>query len=315
MYKTLKDIIAAMKVSSLNPKLNTNYQNKSNTSFKKGLPSWFIGYSKEVNPYKIESELARKGIDASFKGESVVAACCQKVVEIMECYGFELPKRFSFEPLNRGILGSYTPYSDKVAINSIYNQFRNVVKQNQLEESQIGYHPISGHFLQTYLHEFSHAAHFHNLCNELGESEANRVFWGYLSDHSPRNIIVGPLNTIVKSLISNKWLLKLVEKAIPPTNGVYAKTDLTEYMAEKNARLIAEDLNSSLNPRYNADIPFGHSPYGWSFSNAISDDMRDQVNPTIITEAIRNSVEYLDRDIWNGEIENLESNRNTFYIK
>lgn len=301
-----------MKVSQLNNNVTASYHNKENTSFKKGLPSWFISYSKEVNPYKIESELARKGIDASFKGESVVAACCQKVVEIMENYGFELPKHFSFEPLKRGTLGTYSTALDKVSINSAYDQFRNVTQQNKLEESQIGYHPITGHFLQTYLHEFSHAAHYHNLCNELGDSEAHRVFWGYLTDHSPHNIIIGPLNTIVKAFISNKWLLKLVEKAIPPTNGLYAKTDLTEYMAEKNARLIAQDLDYNLNPEYNANIPFSHSPYGWSLSEELEQAGNNQELGTAIS-AIKDSLEYLDRDIWNGEIDKLKSVRNEFY--
>ena len=277
------------------------------TNFKSGLPSWFIKESKSVNPYQVEAELASKGISASFNGESVAAACCKKVVEIMEDYGFELPQNFSFEKLSRGTLGAYSPSLDTVYINSGYKEFQNLKQMNKLEESQIGYHPKNGHFLQTYLHEFSHAAHYKNLCNELGDSDASNVFWGFLSEHSPRDIIVGPMNTILKMFINNKFLLKLVDYTIPRANGLYAKTDLCEYMAEKNARLIADDLGDDLTPKYNNDIPLGSSPYYWNLEEAF-EELQNTRNISTITKSIKDALKYIDEDIWNGDIDKLDSN-------
>ena len=99
--------------------LNFDRQNSSinrQTSFKRGLPSWFIREAKTANPYRIEAELADKGISADFGGVPTVAMCCKKVVEIMEHYGFELPSKFSFEPLEYKTLGTYSSYQDKVCI-------------------------------------------------------------------------------------------------------------------------------------------------------------------------------------------------------
>ena len=90
--------------------LNFDSQNSSinrQTSFKRWLPSWFIRETKTANPYRIEAELADKGISADFGGVPTVAMCCKKVVEIMEHYGFELPSKFSFEPLEYKTLGTY----------------------------------------------------------------------------------------------------------------------------------------------------------------------------------------------------------------
>ncbi len=291
---------------------NLNYDNKNHfinkqNSFRAGLPSWFIKEARTVNPDYVESELSRKGISATFNGESVVAACCKKVVEIMENYGFELPKNFSFERLDKGTLGAYSPSLDTVYINSGYKEFKDLKKLNKLEESQIGYHPKSGHFLQTYLHEFSHAAHYKNLCNELGDNEASNVFWGFLTDHSPRDIIIGPMNSILKMFINNKILLKLVDYAVPRANGLYAKTDLCEYIAEKNARLIAEDLGDNLTQSYNNDIPFVNSPYYWNFQEAFQEIKNTQSLSTII-RAIKDALKYIDNDVWNGDITKLNSN-------
>ena len=62
--------------------LNFDRQNSSinrQTSFKRGLPSWFIREAKTANPYRIEAELADKGISADFGGVPTVAAVCHNV--------------------------------------------------------------------------------------------------------------------------------------------------------------------------------------------------------------------------------------------
>lgn len=295
--------------------LNFNSQNSSinrQICFKGGLPSWFIRETKTANPNRIEAELADKGISADFGGVPTVAMCCKKVVEIMEHYGFELPSKFSFEPLKHRTLGTYSSYQDKVCINSNMKEFQDVVKQNRLEERQGSYHPITGHFLQTYLHEFSHAAHFHNLCNKLGYNRANNVFWGYLSEHSPSDVVVGPLNAFVKSFFKNNFMRNMVNKVIPPTNGLYAKTDLSEYMAEKNARWIAKDLGDNLTLGYNSNLPLCESP-DWNLAEELLNNPTSILDFSYCKDTIKQTLEFFDRDIWNGEVDKLESIRNMYY--
>lgn len=284
--------------------LNFDSQNSSinrQTSFKRGLPSWFIRETKTANPYRIEAELADKGISADFGGVPTVAMCCKKVVEIMEHYGFELPSKFSFEPLEYKTLGTYSSYQDKVCINSNMKEFQDVVKQNRLEERQGSYHPRTGHFLQTYLHEFSHAAHYKNLCNRFGDSEANRIFWGYLTNNSPARMMIDPLNTTLRFLVTKPFLKWAIDKVIPPREGLYAKSDLCEFIAEKNARIIAEDLGDNLTLRYNDRIPFEQSPDYWD----PTEEWKNGEFETVISKMFK----YFDKDIWNGDINKLDSTR------
>ena len=142
-----------------------------------------------------------------------------KTARIFQSLGFELPKKFKFEPLDYGILGTYTPSTDTVRVNSAYEEFHDIKKQNRLEESNIGYHPNTGHFLQTYLHEFSHAAHYKNLCKKFGETKAYDLFFGFLSKSTPRDFIVGPMNTVLKSICPD-FASEIINNVFPPKNGL-----------------------------------------------------------------------------------------------
>ncbi len=153
--------------------------------------------------------------------------------------GFKLPKVFGFLPLNDLVegkpLGVYVKEEDMICINADYPQFTDLRAQNELEEAQGTFHPTTKHFLQTYLHEFSHAAHFHNLCDRHGYEKAIQLFDGILNNCSPDEFIVGPLNAMIKSKCP-KFGHKIIDSIFPPSNGLYALKNLKEYFAEKKRK-------------------------------------------------------------------------------
>ena len=121
------------------------------------------------------------GLYAQFNGNNTVAWCVEQVAKIMDKAGFKLPRNFKFEPTSPDALGMYNSYSDTVTINALIPEFSNLEQQNLLEERQKDFHPKTRHFLQTYLHEFSHVAHFHNLQDKMGSSDAYGLFSGTLN--------------------------------------------------------------------------------------------------------------------------------------
>ena len=223
----------------------------SNINFKKGLTAAEINKVRNMDSldvaritHKMKQEY---GIEAFCSGQKAVAFCLEQTANIMSKAGFKLPKRFIFGPIEeKGVLGFYSPTHDTVVINACYKSFYDLKDLNSLEESNIGYHPITGHFLQTYIHEFSHVAHYKNLCDTLGKDKANDVFGNIMSGYSPNQVLVGPLNSFIKAEFP-KFSKKIIDYIFPPANGLYSKTDITEYFAEKNSRNIATMLGDNFN--------------------------------------------------------------------
>ena len=267
---------------------------------------------------------------AQFNGNNTVAWCVDQVAKIMDKAGFKLPRNFKFEPISPGILGTYDSYSDTVTVNALLQEFSNLEKQNLLEERQKDFHPKTRHFLQTYLHEFSHAAHFHNLQEKMGSSNAYRLFSGTLNRYSPKDIIVGPLNTIIKDSVPDS-ASKIINKVFPPDNGIYSKTNLKEYFAEKNSKRLAQQLgdsyivsniNSSMKASYKIHPEHWQlGPLLWErFSKRISHNLFDDSKVFLYkaTEAIKfvaeavelckKEVAYLDGDIFHGNEDLLIKN-------
>lgn len=231
-----------MKIKSIN--------NFKTFSFKKGLTSHEIDIVKNLpNDYCTATAdylKNRYGINSDFKGCKTVAWCTKETAEIMERAGFKLPKKVVFEeiPPKKGenpSLGQYYSSDDTVKINALYPQFRNIKAQNGLEASQGSFHPSTKHFLDTYLHEFSHAAHFNNMCDKYDKYDA-MYKWMDMTDTSTDEFIVGPLNSIIREKFSGEYAKKIIDVLIPPKNGTYARKNLCEYFAEKNARTVAECL-------------------------------------------------------------------------
>ncbi len=221
-----------------------NFQNGKSVNFQKGLTSKEIKAVENMSPCdytKISKELLNNyNLSATFRGSNTVAWCVKQVANIFKKAGFELPLSFEFSQNDRKVLGIFEQYSNKVKINSYYEEFRNLKKQNILEESQGNFHPETRHFLQTYLHEFSHAAHFNNLCLKFGKYEANIIF-EKLKQLKPTEYLISPEKYAIKTQVP-KFLRKPVDWLIPTKNGLYAQKNLVEYFAEYNARVIADIL-------------------------------------------------------------------------
>ncbi len=235
----------------------TNQDRSSNVSMKTGLNIETIETVKKMPPRAYESIVQnlknQHGINANVAGSNTVAFCLKAVADTMSKLGFKLPKNFEFSPAEMGALGLYYPRYDTVVINSNYDAFENLTAQNKLEESQKGYHPMKGHFLHTYFHEFSHAAHYKNLCERHGNAKGFDLMMNVLSELKPTDAMVGPFNMKLKRMFYtgiDKIDLKMKEilnNLFPLELGQYAYTELTEYMAEYNARKVEETISPSFN--------------------------------------------------------------------
>ncbi len=308
-----------------------------NTTFKKGLTSHEVNAIRSMTPFDYEKIAERLkssyGLNAKFRGNNTVAWCVEQVVEIMDKAGFKLPRNFNFEPISPDTLGTYNSYSDTVTINSLIPEFSNLEQQNLLEERQKEFHPKTRHFLQTYLHEFSHAAHFRNLQNKLGSSKAYELFSGTLNKYSPRNILVGPMNAIIKDITKGS-ASEIINKVFPPDNGVYAQTNLKEYFAEKNSKMLAQQLGdnyivSNINPEMKDSYKI--HPKDWQFGPLLmksfsgqackffGDDyrMKDFWEKTFevaksiidIVNLCKKEIAYTDGDIFHGNEDQLLNNQ------
>ena len=314
-----------------------NDYNKNHT-FKKSLTSYEINKVRNMHSSDFRDIIQRLknvyDINADINNNNTVAFCVEECADIMKRAGFSLPKFFKFSPLRKNILGSYVPNTDTVYINSNESAFYDLENQNRLEESGIGYHPYTGHFLHTYLHEFSHAAHYKYLLSKHGKERGNQIFWGFLTDNSPNNIIIGPLNAIIKNHVP-KFAHFVIDSIITPSNGLYSKEDLTEYMAEYNSRMLAEELGPQhikTHIKSNFTNLYTERPYNWDFYKEVSNTISCTLNIfeqeqssiwktlfgstigtsldiiTKIVDTCKQELKYINNDIWNGNINNLNEN-------
>lgn len=305
-------------------KIQNSVSIKPKVNFKKGLSDlekkWVREYGDKGYQHTMYALKNFYGIDAEFNGSLTAAYSAHRTIRLFESLGFELPKKIKFEPLPEGTLGTYTPSTDTVRINSAYEEFHDIKKQNRLEESQIGYHPNTGHFLQTYLHEFSHAAHYKNLCKKLGETKAYDLFFGFLSKSTPKDFIVGPINTVVKRICPD-FASKVINEVFPPENGLYSKTDLTEYFAECNARKVAK-LADCAGYHHDFAKSYKEHPYDYDFASELIKKAaqccpldrniflrwieRNIASIYVLVKQCKEEIAYTNGDIWEGNINYLK---------
>lgn len=245
--------------------------------------------------------------------------------------GFKLPKTFLFCPLNDILkekpLGIYVAEENAVCINADYPEFTDLRAQNKLEESQGSYHPTTKHFLETYLHEFSHAAHFNNLKDKYGENKALEIFNGILNDTIPDEALAGMMNSAVKNMLSG-FGSKIIDSLVPPTNGLYSLTNLKEYFAEKNSTNLAQQLGNNFNTsniKNNFATSYIPHPADWNIIEQFRKVYMKNVSKIFdltgyrtgsLTELVSDFGEllyqdilYTDGDIYHGVIDNLKKNR------
>ena len=301
--------------------------NFSNVNFKGGLTSNEINKVRNMSTSdvnKIISNLKRKhGIDAYCAGEKNVAFCLEQTVNIMERAGFKLPKVFLFEPFDKSTLGKYNWGYDAVYINSNNEAFRDLYRQNRMEEKEGIHSPDTKHFLHTYLHEFSHAAHYKNLCDKYGENDANAIFSGVMQEYSPDEVLIGPLNYHLKQKYP-KFSKKIIDKIFPPEIGIYSTNSICEYMAEKNSRNLALFLGNNFsiyNIPYNFKNNYKPHPTDWNIINELHKATKSYIsnifngrnffsdgmdNISKLLNVVQKEIDYTDGDIWTGNINNIK---------
>lgn len=243
---------------------------KYTPSFKRGLTPEIVDYVKNMDreEYKNIKELVWKkyGIVSHVGASNAVTYCLEKTAQIMSSAGFKLPKTFSFEALESNLYGEYNQYNN-VCINSNKKEFLDLEELDKMEEdiSRRKKEPLKKHFLDTYIHEFLHAAHCNNIMDKYGEVEGKDIFFYKMASLIPCDII---------KKLSSEYSKR--DSIFKDCKGLLLADNLPEYFAEKNTILISEKLGNDFN-----------------ISNITADFFKQSMNR-------------LERDIWNGNIQRLE---------
>ena len=149
----------------------SEYKTNNQVAFQKGLTQSFIEKANKLNYKKIKKLAKKKGIETVlFDGKLSVAASCLATAEIMQSLGLKLPKKFSFEPLPEKSSGRCIYPDEMVQINSNLFPFSSLTSQDTYETYR-QYTPLTKHFLNTYIHEFMHAANDANISKNRSVKE------------------------------------------------------------------------------------------------------------------------------------------------
>lgn len=306
----------------------SNIQYGNNVNFQKGLTSKMMASAGSMSDFRYH-EISRKLLDkynlsANFNGNYTAAWCVEKVANLFKKAGFELPSVFEYAPDSDNALGLYYRYSNRVVINSKNKEFENIRAQDKLEEKQKSSSPDTRHFLHTYLHEFSHAAHFSNLQLKFGKYEASKIF-DQLEQFKPTDFLISPNVSLIKSQVP-RFLHKVVDWLMPSENGLYSQVNLLEFFAESNARSIAQrlllydDIDSAQTDRVIENLRHYYidKPYECNLLEGIKKaishlSLHMGTNP--IEELINKDIRETEGAIFNGNLEYLErKERDLLYI-
>lgn len=172
-----------------------NKFSKDTISFKAGLTKAIAAQIQHTDIKFLTAKLAKRGIECEFKGNKVIAWCCDKAVSIFDelnhQYGLKLalPKAIHVEEFsklnvdNPKLLGFCNWFPSKVIKSSdkvfpertvFFNSKYDWTKINTLssEEGNNGYWS-SNHFMSVFLHEFAHCSHNNKMLKKLGYSKLN----------------------------------------------------------------------------------------------------------------------------------------------
>jgi hypothetical protein len=304
-----------MQINSVN---NYSYNKSCKTpNFKQGLTRDIVAHVKNMpsDEYKrITERLQNKyGMRADVGGSNVVAFCVEQTANIMKRAGFTLPKCFSFEPIDDKGYGTFE--SDEVVrINANYQEFSDLEQLNNLSENIIGI-KSENLFLDTYLHEFLHAAHYGNLVKRMGKVSSSFIFFNELSDDiKPRNILLWPLRSFIKKMyseLSNKQITDL----FPDGVNIFYTRDLTEYFAEKSNKTISERLGKFFNianVKQELSKDYIGFPKNWSLENEINGFNNKSVLIDNIAKFLDKQLNYYLGEIWNGNISGIMQKSQAF---
>lgn len=210
-----------MRVNSITNKVDMNCK-KQNVNFES---SRIFGY----NAFKIETELAKKGVRAEFNNNSFVAESVKKTCLLFEelFKGLKLPEIVDFKSLgkdNKDTYGQHSAFYHEIDINSDNDCFKSkkALSREMQQYRRFFYMPewlSTSHYLHPFIHEFAHNAHYRNI-----EKRGNDYAWGWMS--------VETLPNSIAKLITKFKLSK------------YANYNIKELMAERITKDICKHLNS-----------------------------------------------------------------------
>lgn len=255
---------------------------KQNPVVSKDLPADTVSF-RNYNPAgarRIEQELARKGISCDFKNNEFVGECVQKVVKVFEdLFGRSwLPEKVSMETINeRDSLAYFVPVCNEVALNYKLNNgcYKDMKNLKKSVREGFGYYILpnyssSLHPAHTFVHEFSHCAHWHHLEDKNGFSKALDV-WKGLKD------VLVP--TAIGRLITR---YKLSDYAI---DGKCMK----EFMAERMSQDICNSLTDNLWVKCkHVDVDY-HNIFSRKWNYRYSSP--------------QSYIDYFTQQVWNGDID------------
>lgn len=224
-----------------------------------------------------------RGISMNVNGNAFVAECYEKVIEVFE----KLFKK-SYLPSFVGTakftsdscFGQYSESYNSVNVNENldYTVFEDM---DTLKECAKKHHnniilpnwASSNHPAHTFVHEFSHAAHWHHLEERNGYQNAQRVWYGLEGTRIPNAI---------GRLIAK---FKISEYAV----GTRDKCDMCEFLAERMAKDICGGLTDNLWVPYK-DIDVNYSDIfnrKWDYRYS----------------SPQSYIDYFTQQVWNGDIE------------
>lgn len=280
MYNNHVIILLQGNIVRINSIASTLQTNGNNTNIKKhGIA--FGTYNPEA-ARKIEAELAQKGISCNVKGNNFVAECYKKTVEVFEKLFKRsyLPDVLSFEPLSDEVCGAYGNIRNQVILNEEkdFDYFYDMDDLKKYMESKR--HILRPSWFSTkhpahvFVHEFSHAAHWHHLVQRNGLENAKKVWYGL-------NEVLVP--TSIGRLITRFKL----------SNYAVDGEDMCEFLAERMTKDICGGLTDNMWLQYK-DIDV-------DYSNIFSKKWNYRYSSP------QSYIDYFTQQVWNGDIE--EANR------
>ena len=157
-------------------------QKTDSVNFKAGLTRKLVSEISTCRPEKVSTELAKLGIESDFKNDKVVAWCSAKCVEIMKKLNQPLPRGVFLEDFaklraDEGATGCCNVMPTNLYINSdkivpektiFFNSQFDWSKIDDMADFLYIHGSSSPHFIEPFLHEYSHVTHLNNLINKLG---------------------------------------------------------------------------------------------------------------------------------------------------
>ena len=219
-----------------------------------------IANAKILDPRNVEEYFYALGIPCDFragsdKARKVVAYCAFNAAEMLRQINMVLPVKITMGEMNAPeILAGcyYTPNPVKnfpirtVEFNTEYDWDNHMEKAMQFNKYKNGVFS-SGHFIQTFLHEFGHNIHNHHLYSKFGCPFPNQGYYYNPNAAKILEVLNMPIYDPKTGEINfnNGYVTKEAREAMK-TSSIYGSTLLPEVFAEEFARALINcmDYNS-----------------------------------------------------------------------